>query len=61
MSNVTCVVYVEVAVVFVLVLVCQKWLTSRRRGSEFLKAWMGQLEEQADLRYPDLAEVWEGE
>jgi hypothetical protein len=33
---------------------------NRRRGSEFLKAWMAQLEEQADLRYPDLAEVWEG-
>ncbi|KAH9826058.1 DNA polymerase alpha-associated DNA helicase A-like [Teratosphaeria destructans] len=27
------------------------------RGSKFLKAWMGFLEEHADLRYPDLAEV----
>jgi hypothetical protein len=40
--------------------VCVSDEANRRRGSEFLKAWMAQLEEQADLRYPDLAEVWEG-
>lgn len=28
-----------------------------RRGSEFLKKWMDFLEENADLRYPDLSEV----
>ncbi|CBX98813.1 predicted protein [Plenodomus lingam JN3] len=27
------------------------------RGSQFLKAWMDFLEEQADLRYPNLADV----
>jgi hypothetical protein len=31
------------------------------RGSEFLKAWMAHLDEHADLRYPDLAEVYECE
>lgn len=29
------------------------------RGSKFLKAWMGFLEEHADLRYPSLADVYE--
>jgi hypothetical protein len=28
------------------------------RGSQFLKAWMGFLEEHADLRYPNLADVY---
>jgi hypothetical protein len=28
------------------------------RGSKFLKAWMGFLEENADLRYPNLADVY---
>ncbi|KAF1962172.1 DNA-binding protein SMUBP-2 [Byssothecium circinans] len=28
------------------------------RGSKFLKAWMAFLEEKADLRYPDIAEVY---
>jgi DNA polymerase alpha-associated DNA helicase A len=27
------------------------------RGSKFLKKWMEFLEEHADLRYPDVAEV----
>lgn len=26
-------------------------------GSKFLKAWMAYLEEKADLRYPDLADL----
>ena len=30
------------------------------RGSKFLKSWMLFLEENADLRYPDLAELQEG-
>ncbi|KAK5130420.1 hypothetical protein LTR08_002118 [Meristemomyces frigidus] len=30
------------------------------RGSKFLKAWMGFLEENADLRYPDLADLQDG-
>ena len=30
------------------------------KGSEFLKRWMGFLEEEADLRYPDVAELGEG-
>ncbi|KAF1918379.1 hypothetical protein BDU57DRAFT_515115, partial [Ampelomyces quisqualis] len=28
------------------------------RGSGFLAAWMGFLEQHADLRYPSLAEVY---
>ena len=28
------------------------------RGSKFLKAWMGFLEENADLRYPNLSDVY---
>lgn len=28
------------------------------RGSKFLKAWMGFLEENADLRYPNLADIY---
>ena len=28
------------------------------RGSNFLKAWMGFLEEHADLRYPNLSDVY---
>lgn len=28
------------------------------RGSQFLKNWMGFLEENADLRYPNLADVY---
>lgn len=31
------------------------------RGSQFLKAWMDFLEEQADLRYPNLADVYVGQ
>lgn len=34
------------------------WLTARFRGSKFLKNWMGFLEEHADLRYPNLADVY---
>lgn len=30
----------------------------RFRGSKFLKAWMEFLEEHADLRYPNLADVY---
>ena len=33
-------------------------LTCTPSGSQFLKAWMGFLEEQADLRYPNLSEVY---
>ncbi len=42
------------------------WLMTQRgadftfllfRGSKFLKKWMEFLEENADLRYPDIAEV----
>ncbi|PVI05225.1 hypothetical protein DM02DRAFT_517000, partial [Periconia macrospinosa] len=29
------------------------------RGSKFLKAWMEFLEENADLRYPDIAQVYD--
>ena len=28
------------------------------RGSKFLKAWMEFLEENADLRYPNLADIY---
>lgn len=28
------------------------------RGSKFLKAWMQHLEDHADLRYPNLADVY---
>jgi DNA polymerase alpha-associated DNA helicase A len=28
------------------------------RGSKFLAAWMGFLEEHADLRYPNLADMY---
>jgi hypothetical protein len=28
------------------------------RGSKFLAAWMGFLEENADLRYPNLADIY---
>lgn len=27
------------------------------RGSRFLKRWMEHLEEHADLRYPDIADI----
>jgi hypothetical protein len=33
-------------------------LTSSFRGSKFLKSWMEFLEENADLRYPNLADVY---
>lgn len=32
---------------------------ARLRGSAFLKQWMEYLEEHADLRYPNLADVYE--
>ena len=28
------------------------------RGSKFLKSWMAFLEEKADLRYPNIADVY---
>lgn len=31
------------------------------RGSAFLKQWMEYLEEHADLRYPNLADVYTGD
>lgn len=34
------------------------WLTGDDRGSQFLKNWMDFLEEQADLRYPNLADLY---
>ncbi|KAF2788234.1 hypothetical protein K505DRAFT_329090 [Melanomma pulvis-pyrius CBS 109.77] len=34
------------------------WTDVGCRGSEFLKKWMGFLEEKADLRYPNLASVY---
>jgi len=31
------------------------------RGSKFLRSWMEFLEEHADLRYPDVSDVLQGE
>lgn len=44
-----------------LILMQHLWLTwaNNVRGSKFLKAWMEFLEEHADLRYPDIAQVYE--
>jgi DNA polymerase alpha-associated DNA helicase A len=38
---------------------CVVWLTEdKSRGSKFLKSWIAFLEENADLRYPNLADVY---
>lgn len=34
------------------------WLTSAYRGSKFLTNWMDFFEENADLRYPNLADLY---
>jgi hypothetical protein len=38
--------------------VSQDAANAHARGSKFLKAWMEHLEESADLRYPNLADVY---
>jgi hypothetical protein len=38
--------------------VAQQDANGHIRGSQFLKAWMEFLEENADLRYPNLADVY---
>lgn len=35
--------------------------TNTTRGSGFLRRWMAYLEEHADLRYPNAAELYEGD
>jgi DNA polymerase alpha-associated DNA helicase A len=31
-----------------------------QKGSTFLRRWIGYLEENADLRYPDIGKLYEG-
>jgi hypothetical protein len=38
----------------------EQWLTPIFRGSKFLKLWMEFLEEEADLRYPNIADLQQG-
>lgn len=36
---------------------CRTKTKNKNRGSTFLKRWMEYLEDEADLRYPDLASL----